>query len=272
MLQNNDKKPPGARCVLSIAGSDSSGGAGIQVDLKTFAAFGIHGLSAITAVTAQTMRAVTAIHRVPVRQVEQQLQAVFEEFPVAAVKIGMLGSAATIAAVASFLAKRCRAPIVLDPVLISSSGHRLLPVKAMAVLQEELIPMAELLTPNVPEASALVGRRLATTDDLREAAQELLGLGAKAVLLKGGHQDGDPICDYLVDATGTRIFRHARQAVAARGTGCALSAAIAAGLARGHSLEAAVRAAEHYLQVALRDAYRSGKSTIRALSLSSKHK
>jgi hydroxymethylpyrimidine/phosphomethylpyrimidine kinase len=161
---------------------------------------------------------------------------------------------------------------VLDPVLISSSGRRLLPANAIAVLREELIPLAHLLTPNVPEAAALVGRHLTTPNELREAARELLGLGAKSVLLKGGHRDGEPICDYLVDATGIRTFRHARLDVTARGTGCVLSAAIAAGLARGRSREAAVRAAEKYLQLALRDAYRVGKGTIRALSLSSKYK
>jgi hydroxymethylpyrimidine/phosphomethylpyrimidine kinase len=271
MLQNNDKKSPGTRCALSIAGSDSSGGAGIQADLKTFAAFGLHGLSAVTAVTAQNMLKVTAIHRVPARQVEQQLHAVFDEFPIAAVKIGMLGGAATIAAVASFLRERCRAPIVLDPVLVSSSGRRLLPAKALAVLREELIPLAALLTPNVPEAAALLGRRLTTPDALREAAQDLLDLGARSVLLKGGHHAGDPVCDYLIDATGICTFRHARLAVSARGTGCALSAAIAAGLARGQSRKAAVQAAEQYLQLALRDAYRAGRSTICVLSLSSKH-
>jgi hydroxymethylpyrimidine/phosphomethylpyrimidine kinase len=260
------------RCALSIAGSDSSGGAGIQADLKTFAAFGIHGLSAITAVTAQNMHEVRAIHRVPLRQVEQQLRAVFEEFPIAAVKIGMLGSAAMITAVASFLRQHYRGPIVLDPVLVSSSGRRLLPANAVTVLREELIPLADLLTPNVPEAAALVGRRLTTSNELRAAAHDLLCLGAKAVLLKGGHHNGDPICDYLVDATGIRTFRHARLNITARGTGCVLSAAIAAGLARGHSRAAAVRAGEQYLHAALRDAYRTGKSTIRALSLSSKNK
>ena len=273
LLRNNDmKSSTTVRCALTIAGSDSSGCAGIQADLKTFAAFQIHGLSAITAVTAQNMHEVRAIHRVPVRHVEQQLRAVFEEFPIGAVKIGMLGSAATITAIASFLREHCRVPIVLDPVLVSSSGRRLLPAKALAVLREELIPLADLLTPNVPEAAALVDRRLTTADDLREAAHDLLGFGAKSILLKGGHHAGDPVCDYLVDASGTRTFRHARMPIAARGTGCVLSAAITAGLAFGRSRAAAVRAAEQYLQIALRDAYRTGGSKIRALSMSPKHK
>jgi hydroxymethylpyrimidine/phosphomethylpyrimidine kinase len=273
LLRNNDKKLSAMdRCALTIAGSDSSGCAGIQADLKTFAAFGIHGLSAITAVTAQNVHEVRSIHRVPVRDVKQQLLAVFEGFTIGAVKIGMLGSAAVITAIASFLREHCRAPIVLDPVLISSSGTRLLPARALAVLREELIPLAEVLTPNVPEAAALLGRRLATAADLREAARDLLGLGAKSILLKGGHHAGDPVCDYLVDAAGARIFRHPRMPVTARGTGCVLSAAIAAGLARGRSRLAAVSAAEQYLQIALHNAYRPAKSRIRALFLSPKHK
>lgn len=251
---------------LTIAGSDSSGGAGVQADLKTFGTFGIHGLSAITAVTAQSMREVVAIHRVPAKQVEQQLCAVFGDFPIAAVKIGMLGSATTISTVARFLRERCKVPIVLDPVLISSSGTRLLPARALAVLREELIPLADMLTPNVPEAESLLGRCLTTPKDLREAARDLLGLGAKSILLKGGHHEGDPVCDYLVDASRARVFRHARMPILARGTGCVLSAAIAAGLAHGRARITAVRDAEHYLQRALQDAYRPGKGAICALS------
>ena len=273
LLRNsNTGLPEPAPCALTIAGSDSSGCAGIQEDLKTFASFGVHGLSAIAAVTAQNMHQVSAIHRIPVRHVEQQLRAVFEEFPIGAVKIGMLGSVATIRAVASFLHKHCRAPIVLDPVLVSSSGRRLLPATAIDVLRNELIPLADLLSPNVPEAEALVGRHLTTTDGLRKAARDLLGLGAKSILLKGGHHAGDPICDYLVDAAGTRIFRHARMPLGARGTGCVLSAAIAAGLARGRSRTAAVSAAEKYLQLALHQAYRPGHSMLHALSVQRKHK
>ncbi len=273
LLQNKDMKSSATvHCALTIAGSDSSGCAGIQADLKTFEAFGIHGLSAITAVTSQNMHEVRAIHRVPLHHVEEQLRAVFAEFPIGAVKIGMLGSAVAIVAIASFLRKHCRAPIVLDPVLVSSSGRPLLPTKALAVLREQLIPLAEVLTPNVPEAAVLVGRRLSTTADLRQAAHDLLGLGATSILLKGGHHTGDPVCDYLVDAAGTRTFRHTRMPTTARGTGCVLSAAIAAGLARGHSRTTAVSAAEKYLQIALREAYRPAQSRIRALSISTKHK
>lgn len=270
MLQNRDKASPipgktRATCVLTIAGSDSSGGAGIQADLKAFAALGVHGLSVITAVTAQNMREVVSIHRVPASQVERQLQAVFDDFHIAAVKIGMLGSAATISTVARFLGERSRAPIVLDPVFISSSGTRLLPTRALAALRAHLIPLVCLLTPNVPEAAALLGRRLTTAKHLRQAARDLLELGAGSILLKGGHLGSDPVCDYLVDASGTHVFRHARQPLQARGTGCVLSAAIAAGLARGCTRLAAVSAAEKYLQLAMRGAYRAGKGASRAL-------
>jgi len=251
--------------VLTIAGSDSSGGAGVQADLKTFTGFGIHGLSAITAVTAQNMHEVIAIHRVPANQVERQLQAVFEDFHIAAVKIGMLGSATTISVTARFLREHCQIPIVLDPVLVSSSGTRLLPARALSALREELIPLAEVLTPNVPEAAALLGRRLVTADDLHEAAHDLLGLGPKSILLKGGHHDGDPVCDYFLDASRIHIFRHARRPILARGTGCVLSAAIAAGLALGRSRMAAIRAAERHLQIALQSAYRPSKGMIHAL-------
>ncbi len=267
MLQNRDKNATAREkvfCVLSIAGSDSAGCAGLQADLRTFAAMGTHGLSALTAVTAQSTSQVVSVHRVPVAQVEHQLHAVFGDFAISAVKIGMLGSTPTIRAVASFLNRHCRAPIVLDPVLVSSSGRRLLSTRALATLREELIPLAEMLTPNMPEAAALLGRRLVAKDGIRDA-RDLLELGASSVLLKGGHHDSDPVCDYLVDADGAHTFRHARLPIQARGTGCVLSAAVAAGLAKGLTRLAAVRSAEEYLQAALRHAYRAGKSTWQVL-------
>ncbi len=267
MLQIRDKKSTARGkivCVLSIAGSDSAGCAGAQADLRTFAALGMHGLSALTAVTAQSTSQVVSVHRVPAAQVERQLHAVFGDFAIGAVKIGMLGSAATIRAVAGFLNKHCRAPIVLDPVLVSSSGRRLLAARALTALREELIPLADMLTPNMPEAAALLGRRLVAKDGARHAC-DLLELGAKSVLLKGGHHDSDPVCDYLVDAGGAHTFCHARLPVQARGTGCVLSAAVAAGLAKGLTRLAAVHSAEDYLQAALRHSYRAGKSAWRVL-------
>lgn len=251
--------------VLTIAGSDSGGGAGIQADLKTFAAFGIHGLSAITAVTAQNLHRVVSIHCVPAIEVERQLHAVFEDFDIGAVKIGMLGSAATISVVARFLSRLRGLQIVLDPVLVSTSGRALLPARALAALRDKLIPLADVLTPNLPEASALLKRPLGSDDDLRMAAGELLNLGAKSVLLKGGHGDADPVCDYLVDRTGIQAFRHARKPIVVHGTGCVLSAAIAAGLALGHTRMDAVSSAVRYLQKVLRKAYRPGKSNVLVL-------
>jgi hydroxymethylpyrimidine/phosphomethylpyrimidine kinase len=260
MLHNRYKIPkPGQQrpSVLTIAGADSGGAAGIQADLKVFAAFGLHGLSAITAVTAQNTHAVRAIHVVPARDVQQQLEAVAEDFSIHAVKIGMLATAATIKTVAHFLRDRAL-PVVLDPVLVSSSGTNLLPLRARGVLRDELIPLSHVLTPNLPEAALLIGRRGAHMQE-RELVRELVGLGAHAVLLKGGHSEHDPVCDYFATSRSLRVFRHARVPIEARGTGCGLSAAMAAALASGHELEDAVRIAERYLQRALRGAYRAGR-------------
>ena len=261
-----------APAVLTIAGSDSGGGAGIQADLKTFAAFGLHGLSAITAVTAQNTREVISIHRVPPREVERQLQALFEDFRIRAVKIGMLGSAANVAVVAAVLLRVRARNVVVDPVLVSSSGARLLSTRGLDALRQELIPLAEMLTPNLAEAEALLGRRLTSADDRRHAARDLLDLGARSILLKGGHGAGTRVCDYLADARGLREFRHARLPISAHGTGCVLSAAIAAGLAQGHLRLAAVQAAQTFLQRALRGSYRVGKGSVHSLRLHRLHK
>jgi len=278
MLQNRDKtstsspKPAAQQrrvSVLTIAGADSGGAAGIQADLKVFAAFGLHGLSAITAVTAQNTRMVKAIRVVPARTVRQQLEAVADDFQIAAVKIGMLGASATIDVVARFLAAR-RLPMVLDPVLMSSSGAHLLPPRSRAALRDKLIPLAHVLTPNLPEAALLLGLKN-PAHDARQLARELLGLGARSVLLKGGHAKGDPVCDYFASAQAQRVFRHPRLALDARGTGCTLSAAIAAAIASGHALPDAVRIAERYLQRALRGAYRAGRGRQRVLPAVPRH-
>ncbi len=259
------------RCVLTIAGSDSGGGAGIQADLRTIAAFGLHGLSVITAVTAQNSREVVSIHRVPPREIERQLHALFADFPIRAVKIGMLGSTANIAVVADVLRQTRARHVVVDPVLVSSSGSRLLPARGLAVLREELIPLAEMLTPNLPEAEALLGRRLQTAEDWRCAARDLLELGAKSVLLKGGHGSGRSICDYFAQALDLHEFRHPRLPLQVHGTGCVLSSAIAANLARGRSRLVAMQAAQVFLQKALRGSYRIGKGTNRALRIDANH-
>lgn len=251
--------------VLTIAGSDSGGCAGIQADLRAFSAQGLHGLSVITAVTAQNTTQVASIHRVPAREVARQLAAVFADFRIGAIKIGMLGSATTMRVVADFLGARAIRNIVIDPLLLSTSGAALYPRRALARLRAELLPLATLLTPNVPEAEALLGRRIRRANELPQAARDLLETGPRAVLLKGGHLRGSPVCDVLVDARTTWEFTHPRLPVSVRGTGCALSAAIAAALARGLELEAAVRFGEKYLQDGLRGAYRPGRSKRHAL-------
>jgi hydroxymethylpyrimidine/phosphomethylpyrimidine kinase len=250
-------------CALSIAGSDSSGGAGIQADLRTFAALGIHGLSAITAITAQNSAQVRSVHRIPGAHLRNQLETLAAGFQIAAVKIGMLGSKAAIETVARFLREH-PCPAVLDPVLMSSSGVRLLPASAIGALRSELIPLVQVLTPNLPEAAALMPR-LESGTDARAMAQELLALGARSVLLKGGHATQDPVCDYLAAEDRVRIFRHPRLPYAARGTGCTLASAIAAYLAHGRSISSAVEAAERYLQRALRAAYVAERAGVRLL-------
>ena len=252
--------------VLSIAGSDSGGGAGIQADLRTFAAHGVHGLCAITAVTAQNTRAVTAIETLPPRVVEAQLDAVFSDFDVRAVKIGMLATPAIVRAVAGALAKRPRVPVVLDPVLVATTGGRLSTADLAPTLRRHLLARADLVTPNVPEAASLLGRRLRNADDLVTAADDLLDLGARAVLLKGGHLKGNRVRDLLALPDGTRRgFEHARIDVEGHGTGCTLSAAIAANLALGDALETAVGRAIDYVHRAITAGYEPGAGRLRVL-------
>jgi hydroxymethylpyrimidine/phosphomethylpyrimidine kinase len=261
-------KSPRTPVALTIAGSDSSSGAGIAVDLKTFATFGVHGLVAITAVTAQTSQRVQAIHRVPAAHVEAQIRAAFADFRVGAVKIGMLASAPILRAIARVLRDAAPRHIVLDPVLASSSGTALLSAAGLRVLREDLLPMATLLTPNLPEAEILLGRRIV---DPEQAACDLRALGARAVLLKGGHGRGREVRDVLADAHGAVELRHPRLPVRARGTGCALASAVAAGLARGRTLREAVADAEAFVQRALAHSYRAGYGPIRQLGLLRSH-
>lgn len=256
--------------VLTIAGSDSGGASGIQADLKTFAAFDVHGLSVVTAVTAQNTRTIQRVHNVPPANIRAQLRAVFDDFRIGAVKIGMLGSAAAIDAVADALREFRAGNVVLDPVLVSSSGTPLLPARAIARLRERLLPMADVLTPNLPEAEALLGMPLAAPDERRHAARALLSLGPRAVLLKGGHAKGGKVYDYFVasergDSVMSHTFAHRRLPILARGTGCTLASAIAANLALGAPGLDAVREAERYLQLCLRSAYRAGRGARRLL-------
>jgi hydroxymethylpyrimidine/phosphomethylpyrimidine kinase len=256
----------GPPAVLTIAGSDSGGGAGIQADLRTFAAHGVHGLCVITAVTAQNTRIVAAIETMPPRIVEAQLDAVFSDFEIRAVKIGMLATPAIVRAVAGALTKRPHVPVVLDPVLVATTGGRLSTANLAPALRRHLLKRADLVTPNVPEAESLLDRRLRTADDLASAADDLIGLGARAVLLKGGHLAGRRVRDLLALADGTRrTFEHARIDAEGHGTGCTLSAAIAANLALGDSMEAAIERAIEYVHRAMADGYEPGKGKLRVL-------
>jgi hydroxymethylpyrimidine/phosphomethylpyrimidine kinase len=245
---------------LTIAGSDSSGGAGIQADLKTFAAFGVYGASVITALTAQNTQAVSGIHEVPADFVTAQLDAVFDDLDVAAVKIGMVGQLANIEAIATALSRRTPRHVVLDPVMVATSGDRLLSADAIKRLRERLIPRASLITPNLPEAAALLGDAVAP-DETAVAGQgrRLLAMGARAVLIKGGHGKGRESIDYLFRGDDMIALPAPRIATKnTHGTGCSLSSAIAAGLAKGEPLETAVRGAKIWISAAIAAADRLG--------------
>jgi len=240
------KKPV---CVLTIAGSDSGAGAGIQADARTIHALGGHALTAITAVTAQNTRGVTAWRAVPPALIGAQIKAVLDDFSVAAVKTGLLPGAAAVRAIARELARHPRLPLVVDPVIGSTSGARFLPVAGLRVLKMELLPRTTLVTPNWPEAAALTGMRVRTHADAEAAARQLAKECGCAVLVKGGHAP-DGVCrDCLVTATGRlRWFESPRiKTRNTHGTGCVLSAAIAAKLAHGEKIEPAVAQAHEFL-------------------------
>ncbi|MNU51700.1 Hydroxymethylpyrimidine/phosphomethylpyrimidine kinase [compost metagenome] len=235
--------------VLSIAGSDSGGGAGIQADLKTFAALGCYGMTAITALTAQNTVGVSGIHGVPPDFLKAQIQAVVEDIGVDAVKLGMLHAPEVVEVVAWAIDRYQLKNVVLDPVMIATSGDRLIAAETVQVLVRELFPRAVVVTPNLDEAALLVGHAIGGIDALDGAADELLALGAKAVLLKGGHLPGDEVVDVLLERSGARK-RLASQRIASRnlhGTGCTLSSAIAAHLALGLALPEAVERARTYI-------------------------
>jgi hydroxymethylpyrimidine/phosphomethylpyrimidine kinase len=238
---------------VTIAGSDSSGGAGIQADLKTFAALGVYGASVITALTAQNTQTVAAIHDVPAEFIAAQIDAVFSDLDVAAVKIGMLPHIAAIKAVAATLDRHGARNIVLDPVMIATSGDRLMPASAVLALRDGLIPRALVVTPNLAEAAALTAAEPARGEQAMEAqAREILALGARNVLIKGGHADGEDCVDLLVGEGDTVRLTGKRIASGnTHGTGCTLSAAIAAGLAQGLELAAAAQAAKIYVTAAI---------------------
>ena len=238
---------------VTIAGSDSSGGAGIQADLKTFAALGVYGASVITALTAQNTQKVAAVHDVPADFIAAQIDAVFSDLDIGAVKIGMLSSAASIEAVARGLVRHKAKNIVLDPVMVASSGDRLLAPDAVGALRRLLIPRALVVTPNLPEAAALAGAGLARNEAEMEAqAREILALGPRAVLIKGGHSEGDESVDLLIGEG--EVVRLCAKRIATKnthGTGCTLSSAIAAGLAKGRDVVTACREAKTYVTAAI---------------------
>ncbi len=239
--------------VLSIAGSDSSAGAGIQADLKSIAACGGYGATALTAVTAQTPGEVSRAFELPVDLVRAQIEALWDALPVAAVKTGMLSSAALVAQVAGCLRRRAPEHFVLDPVMVSESGHRLLAPEAVAALRSELMPQATLVTPNRHEAQALTGHDVGVPADAEVAGRALLETGCHAVLVKGGHMDGAQAVDVLVTHDGSERFEAPRlDSRSTHGTGCTLSAAIATYLARGFELRDAVRSAKRYVTEAIR--------------------
>jgi hydroxymethylpyrimidine/phosphomethylpyrimidine kinase len=240
---------------LTIAGSDSSGGAGIQADLKTFAAHGVFGMSAVTAITAQSTLGVTGIHTVPADLVTAQIEAVAADIGVDAVKTGMLATAATVEAVAAAIAALDLPFVVVDPVMVAKSGDRLLDEEAHLAIQTELLRRAYVVTPNIPEAEALLGRPIVTADATRDAARRLHDLGPTAVVVKGGHLPGPTVIDFLFDGhelvelTGPRIASSNTH-----GTGCTFASAIAANLALGRGLREAVALAKEYVTGAIREA------------------
>lgn len=240
---------------LSVAGSDPSGGAGIQADLKTFSALGVYGTAVLTALTAQNTRGVTGVHPVPAEFVGLQLRTLLDDVQVHATKLGMLGTAEVVREVVAVLAERRPGPVICDPVMVATSGDRLIDEEAVAAVRTELLPLADLITPNVPEAAALLGVEPVTRiEALPDQALALLELGPGAVLLKGGHLGGPESVDVLATAQGVLTVRRPRVATTAtHGTGCTLSSAIAALAARSSSTgwSPVVEAARDYLQRAL---------------------
>lgn len=244
---------------MTVAGSDSGGGAGIQADLKTFAALGVHGTSAITAITAQNTVGVTDVLELPPQLVVAQIDAIVDDIGVAAAKTGMLSSSDIIEAVAGAIARHGISLLVVDPVMVAKGGARLLRDNAVGALRESLLPLAAVITPNLPEAEVLLGRPIGTLDERRDAAQELVRMGARAAVVKGGHAEGDAVdvyadADQLFELSAARI-----DTVNTHGSGCAFSAAIASYLAMGLSTADSVRRAKAFISSAIEFAIEVGK-------------
>jgi hydroxymethylpyrimidine/phosphomethylpyrimidine kinase len=239
--------------VLTIAGSDSGGGAGIQADLKTFSALGCYGTSAITAVTVQNTLGVTEIYSIPAGIVQGQVRAVMDDIKTAAIKIGMVHSAELAMAIADVLKNYPGIPVIFDPVMVSTSGHRLIENDTIATLQKELFPIAKLVTPNLDEAELLAAMKINTVGDMKEAASRMISAGCNAVLIKGGHIKGADLLDLYLDKNGfEKIFHSATIATPnTHGTGCTLSSAIASFIALGEEMVMAIEKAKKYVHQAI---------------------
>jgi hydroxymethylpyrimidine/phosphomethylpyrimidine kinase len=246
------------KTAMTIAGSDSGGGAGIQADLKTFSALGVYGTSAITAITAQNTQGVTRVLELPPDLVAAQIDAIVSDIGADAVKTGMLANSAIIEVVADRVRQHGLTNLVVDPVMVAKSGDHLLRQEAVTALRELLLPLALVVTPNIPEAEVLVGRKLEGPDELRRAAEEIGALGARHVVLKGGHRDG-PAVDLYYDGRSFHEFAAVRvDTSSTHGTGCTFASAIAAGLAKGSTVREAVAMAKAYITKALQSAYPVG--------------
>jgi hydroxymethylpyrimidine/phosphomethylpyrimidine kinase len=246
--------------VLTIAGSDSGGGAGIQADLKTFAAHGVYGASAITAVTAQNTCHVTRVHVLPLDMIAEQIDAVASDIRIDAVKTGMLANAAVVACVAAALARWRLPHVVVDPVMVAKSGDHLLDAEGVAAVRDVLLPLAAIVTPNRPEAEVLAGRPVRTVEDAREAARRITGAGCGAVVIKGGHFEGRRLVNLLFDGRDfTEIATDRIDSVNTHGTGCTFAASLAAQLAHGRSLARAVQDATDYVAGAIAHAEPIGR-------------
>lgn len=247
------------KTALTIAGSDSGGGAGIQADLKTFSALGVYGMSAITAITAQNTCGVTNIRELDEAIIRDQIAAVYDDIPVHAVKIGMLSSAAITKTVAETLQKYQGINIVVDPVMIAKSGSILLKPEAIKALKQHLFPIADIVTPNLHEATQIVGFAVEDRAGMEKAAKAIKDMGPQYVVVKGGHLKGDA-CDLLYDGnTFTALVNQRIDTVHTHGTGCTFSSAIAAGLAKGFTMEKAVQAAKEYITMAITHGFALGR-------------
>jgi hydroxymethylpyrimidine/phosphomethylpyrimidine kinase len=244
---------------MTIAGSDSGGGAGIQADLKTFAALGVYGTSSITAITAQNTLGVTAVHEIPTDVIAAQITAVISDIGADAVKTGMLSSSQIVEVVSEELARHAVDRLVVDPVMIAKSGDPLLKEEAVEALRTRLLPLALVVTPNIPEAEVLTGRKITSQDDMRRAARDILALGARSVVVKGGHLEG-PATDLFYDGSSFHDFTAPRiDTVNTHGTGCTFASAVAAGLAKNLRLVEAVAQAKEYVTQAIRHSYPIGQ-------------